>query len=453
MKLFQLFLITFCINSYAQLDFQDHNISAITDGAISAYAADLDGDGDMDVISASYRDDTVAWYENTDGLGSFGPQLIISANADGARSVYAADIDGDGDMDVLSASSFDNKVAWYENNGAGSFGSEQIITLNAANVKAVFFSDIDNDGDIDVLSASLDDNKIAWYENTDGQGSFGPQLIITTDALAAITVYAADIDGDDDMDVLSASRSDNKIAWYENTDGLGTFGPQLIINTTTTEVRSVYAIDLDGDNDVDVLSASLGDDKIAWYENTDGQGSFGPQQVITTNADGAYGVSATDLDMDGDMDVLSASEYDDKIAWYENTDGQGSFDAQQIITTNTDGAQTIYAADIDGDGDMDLLSTSWLGNKVDWHENLSSLSINDTALLDFSVYPIPTTGDLTIKSKTRIAVIELYNTVGQLVLANSLQNKIDISSLSPGLYFIRIKAENGIFGTKKVVKK
>ncbi|MDP6940371.1 MAG: VCBS repeat-containing protein, partial [Planctomycetota bacterium] len=66
-----------------------------------------------------------------------------------------------------------------------------------------------------------------------------------------------------------------------------------------------------------MLSASWWDDKIAWYENQGG-GSFGPQQVITTSADGASAVYATDLDGDGDADVLAASGLGDKIAWYEN---------------------------------------------------------------------------------------------------------------------------------------
>ena len=96
------------------------------------YATDIDGDGDLDVLSASAglrqwlwgggpsplyegHDDKIAWYENTDGKGSFGPQRVITTLAEGAMSVYAADLDGDGDMDVLSASAGDSKIAWYEN--------------------------------------------------------------------------------------------------------------------------------------------------------------------------------------------------------------------------------------------------------------------------------------------------------------------------------------------------
>jgi gliding motility-associated-like protein len=77
---------------------------------------------------------------------------------------------------------------------------------------------------------------------------------------------------------------------------------------------------LDGDGDADVLSASQADDKIAWYENLGG-GSFSGQNSITTSANSAYSVFSIDLDGDGDADVLSASIIDNKIAWYENLIG------------------------------------------------------------------------------------------------------------------------------------
>ena len=64
------------LNTYAQINFQDHIITTNANGAFSVYATDIDGDGDMDVLSASFKDNKIAWYENTDGLGSFGPQII-----------------------------------------------------------------------------------------------------------------------------------------------------------------------------------------------------------------------------------------------------------------------------------------------------------------------------------------------------------------------------------------
>ena len=97
------------------ISFTEHAISTSADGFFSVHATDVDGDGDMDVLSASYGDGKIAWYEN-DGSENF-TEHVISTSALHARSVYAADVDGDGYMDVLSASQSDNKIAWYESEG------------------------------------------------------------------------------------------------------------------------------------------------------------------------------------------------------------------------------------------------------------------------------------------------------------------------------------------------
>ncbi|MCF6348385.1 MAG: T9SS type A sorting domain-containing protein [Flavobacteriaceae bacterium] len=460
-KLLLVLTLTIYTNTYAQFGPQQI-ITPITntDAPFSIHATDIDGDGDIDILSASANDNKIAWYKNTDGEGAFGSQQIITTDIAGSYSVYATDIDGDGDMDVLFASTFDSKIAWCENtDGQGSFGVPQIITTDAELAVSVYSSDIDGDGDMDVLSASVNDDKVAWYENIDGQGSFGSQQIIATD-FDPLSVYTTDIDGDGDMDVLVALSWTDKIAWYENTDGKGAFGTQQIITTNADVASSVYATDIDGDGDMDVLSASSGDRKIAWYENTDGKGSFGSQQIITIEASGANSVYAVDIDGDNDLDVLSASANDDKIAWYENTDGKGAFGPQQIITTSAGGARSVFAADINGDGDIDVLSASINDNKIAWYENnTSTLTVNQNTLQNFSIYPIPTTRILTVTSKTTIVQIEIYNKLGQLVFSKNdnlsavqTGNNIDISVLNKGFYFCKVKDENGNVGIKKILK-
>jgi len=71
--------------------------------------------------------------------------------------------------------------------------------------------------------------------------SYGPEQIISTNARFAFAVHAADLDGDNDPDVLSASSGDNKVAWYENTDGLGTFSAEKLISNIASGASSVYA--------------------------------------------------------------------------------------------------------------------------------------------------------------------------------------------------------------------
>ncbi len=349
-------------------------ITTQTDGPTSVFAYDLDGDGDADVLSTSRHDDKIAWYENTDGAGAFGPQLVITDQADGAYSVVTHDLDGDGDPDVLATSDKDDTVAWFENtDGAGAFGPERIITTLADQARSATAADLDGDGDADVLSASGEDFKVAVYENADGQGNFGPQELITSRAKNACAVFAADLDGDGDREVLSASYGNDRLAWYPNTDGGGTFGPQRIVTDQADRPQSIVAADLDGDGDADVLGRASANDTVAWYENVDGQGGFGPARLITNLADGAWTIIAADLDGDGDEDVLSASWKDDKIAWYENTDGAGTFGPQLVITSLADSAYSVFARDVDGDGDV--LSASRSDGKVAWYENTDGSGI------------------------------------------------------------------------------
>src|SRR6056297_3727288 len=253
-----------------------HPVNLVAQQPYAVATADVDGDGDLDVLSASYTDDKIAWYEN-DG-GRFETEHVITTSANGAYDVFTIDVDGDGDIDALSASGIDDKIAWYENDGSGNFAARTIST-SADNARSVYAADVDGDGDTDVLSASYSDDKIAWYEN-DGSEGF-TEHVITTTADSAYDVTAADFDGDGDIDVLSASASDNTVAWYEN-DGSENFTKHTI-STDLSGVRSVYATDVDGDGDLDVISGTYNSTnrRTVWFDN-DGSGNFSEQVLGTT---------------------------------------------------------------------------------------------------------------------------------------------------------------------------
>lgn len=352
----------------AQLFGEQQIVSTQDNGPVDIHTADLDGDGDADLLVAPAASNVLTMYENLGG-GIFGPRQFIHSPLSlvSTRSVYTADIDGDGDPDILSASSNDDKIAWHENLGQLTFGDQQVISTEAHAARSVYSADLDNDGDMDVLSASLEDDKIAWYENL-GEGLFGEQQVISLETDAAMSVHSADLDNDGDMDVLSASHFDGKIAWYENL-GEGLFSDQQIISSESTGAFDVFTADLDDDGDVDVLTASWWGYNIAWHENMGG-GEFGEQQIITEQLDHPTSVYAADLDADGDLDVLSSSALDNKIAWYENLDGS-SFGDQQIISVEAETAWRVHADDLDGDGAIDVLSVSGVDDKIAWYKNLS----------------------------------------------------------------------------------
>jgi hypothetical protein len=341
-------------------------------GAYSVYATDVDGDGDTDLLSASYTDNKIAWYENN---GASPPVLIkwvISNTAYGARSVYATDVDGDGDTDVLSASSDDDTIAWYESDGGSPPGfTKRVIRTDVNGANSVYATDMDGDGDTDALSASYTDNKIAWYENNGASPPVLIKRVISTAAYGAQSVYATDVDGDGDTDVLSASYTDNKIAWYESDGGSPPGFTERVISTAAYGAECVYATDVDGDGDTDVLSASSGNNTFAWYENDGAPLPGFTERVISSSAISARSVYATDVDGDGDTDVLSASSGNNTIAWYESDGGSPPGFTERVISTTADGARSVYATDVDGDGDTDVLSASETDDTIAWYENLT----------------------------------------------------------------------------------
>jgi len=334
-----------------------HTVSDSAHEARSVSAADIDGDGDMDVLAGH---NNIAWYEN-DGSESFTTHTISTS---AASSVYAVDLDGDGDMDVVGSSA--GSVGWYENDGSGNFATHTICNHYwHRGFRSVYALDVDKDEDMDVVTASSSpNNKIMWYEN-DGSQYFNHH-VISDSVRDARFVSAGDVDGDGYMDVISGHK---KISWYDY-DGSNSFIDHTV---STSGSKSVHAIDVNGDGYMDVVAAKR--TGIQWHEN-DGSQRF-TTHIITSNKKYGNFSYAVDLDQDGDTDVLSAG--DDNITYHQN-DGSESFTKLTIATARKSDFQSIYAADVDSDGDLDVLSAALSDSKISWYEINYPPVANDTAI-------------------------------------------------------------------------
>jgi hypothetical protein len=366
--------------------FTRHDIHDDFNGARSVYATDVDGDADIDVLSAAYYNDQICWWENTGGAPPTFVQHCIRHNFDGAHSVYAADLDGDEDVDVLGAAATGSLLAWWENKPSGNdppadtvSWTEHTIDDSYGGAICVYAADVDGDDDIDVLSASNWEDDITFWQNAPSGNPSDPiawtEHTLRGDFDGAISVFAADVDGDEDTDVLATARDEDEIAWWENSGGSNPTFTEHSIRDDLDWALCVHVADLDGDGDADVLGCGHTDDDLLWWENTP-SGNGPPldpvtwaQHTIDGNFDGVHSVYVADLDHDRDMDVLGAAYWDDQIAWYEN-DGDESF-TEHVIQDGFDGAYWVHVADVDTDDDLDVLGVADKDDDVTWWENIT----------------------------------------------------------------------------------
>jgi hypothetical protein len=374
----------------AQISWTEHPVDTTCDGASSVYAIDLDGDLDIDVLGAAQLADDITWWENADGTGTTWIKHTIADNFDGAHSVYAIDLDSDLDIDVMGAAYDADDITWWENaDGTGTTWVEHTIEgdLNAAT--SVYAIDLDKDGDNDVLGAAYYGygHYVTWWENADDTGMTWIEHTIADNYSGAWSVYAEDVDGDSDVDVLSASYSADDISWWENVDDTGTtWIRHRIAPGNFNGVRVIYAIDVDGDDDIDVLGAAYIADDIAWWENADDTGTTWIKHTIDSDFGSAWSVYGEDVDNDSDTDILGAAYADDAITWWENADDTGMTWIEHTIAIGFDAAHAVYAIDVDGDIDKDVLGAAYAGDDIIWWE--SDLAIKDASMLSIDIPPV-----------------------------------------------------------------
>jgi hypothetical protein len=361
----------------------EHQVEQGFDGGHSVHVSDVDGDGDADILGAAYNDGVFAWWENADGIGGEWMQHVIADGYYMPWSIYGGDIDGDGDCDAAGAVYGEGTVIWWENtDGSGTNWDESVILTSYAGASAVYAVDIDDDGDSDVLATAREGDQISWLENEDGSGQTWTLHTLQYGFDGARSVYAGDIDGDGDIDVIGAAVIADDIAWWENVDGAGQSWTKRTITGSFDGACCVYAGDIDGDGDLDVLGAGVYASSIRWWENLDGVGQSWAAHNVDTSLGGAHSVMSADLDGDGDQDVIGTAENDDDVTWWENADGSGLNWIEHILNGSFVGAEWAWTGDFDSDGFLDVTAICEYGNEVSWWDLAYGSGSLESSILD-----------------------------------------------------------------------
>jgi hypothetical protein len=306
-------------------------------------AANFDGDGDIDVGFWS-GDQRVQWAENLGGTFNTTPRPV-SGTANYDTSVAVGDVNGDGLPDLLSTTVFpDNTVAWYRNLGGGNFGfnpdnptaNRRTIASPAVSPSSIRATELDGDGITDLTVTSRNDGLVAWYR---GAGAPPADPTFTRYQLpgshpGAQDTGFADVNGDGWPEILCAVSGASALRWFRNAthDAVPAapfFAAAQPVMTSVAGAWTAIPADLNTDGRPDVCTVALGGHQVLWCENLGG-GNFNynagtptsNQKIVSTAVSYPVAMVVADMNGDGVLDVVAASNGASKAATYFNQGGQ-----------------------------------------------------------------------------------------------------------------------------------
>ena len=282
--------------------------------SMDAQTADIDGDGDLDIIVAG------EWAYNilliNDGNGKFTDETAqrFPLNSHDSEDIAIADFDNDGDLDLIFVSEDDQLNEYYLNDGKGFFKDASYYLPFRGKSNAIATFDVNSDGLLDLMVGNdginfcfLNDGKGRWIEASDRI----PKSKKTTQDLEI-----GDIDRDGDLDVICGNENDNEI-WINN--GKGYFADEtalrITIQSAAWETREADLGDVDGDGDLDLYCANVNFRQNKDHQNrlflNDGSGKF--KDVTSTHlpSEKMHSVDGDfiDIDADGDLDIVTGNGF------------------------------------------------------------------------------------------------------------------------------------------------
>lgn len=402
---------------------------------IEMIAVDLDGDGDQDIVSCkrALGTDTVndvVWYEN-DGSGNYGPQQLIHDGGTvrfGLTDIHAADVDNDGDQDVLAIRSIEtfpsnfnsrvwvflnqinnpNNAPWKVTAPISYISNRNLPTKTTSGMRSIDTADLNGDGNLDLILAigpngcCTNAGFIYWYKGN-GSGAFvaaqsyGRGAVVHAAAEYVNQVVTADIDQDGDIDVVSSHsgrsshpRSTARVMYHLN-NGRGGFTSYSVISHPVGVAigwNSVAVVDYDNDGLLDIVANNRTDFDLVWFKQlqTGASIAFDSKRAINKDVN-ILKIAPSDLDGDGDVDFLLPSfAMPSALSWLENDQSTGKI---HLIEEDGDNRYaSAFAADLDGDGDQDIVTGKRDSNEIGVFLNGPSGPENAPPVADAGTYPI-----------------------------------------------------------------
>jgi hypothetical protein len=468
-KIMTSFLLLFVLlqcRAQGQVTFTEHSIDEDFAGVSTICPVDIDKDGRKDLVCGSETTSSAnisigIWWLRNNGDGTW-TRHEIDGSFKNVMSLEIADMDRDGNPDVLASGWSANQVAYWKNGGGSvPVWTKVTVRANFTNAHDAHPFDLNNDSLTDIVGVSAYLGRVvAWYQNPNG--SFTEQVIDNT-FTGGRALAIGDYNNDGNTDVTAVSATQKKLVVYYASNENPVVWTKEVIAQDLDGAHEVINYDADNDGDMDLLTSAYNSNQIDRWTNNGASPVVWTREPVGCHV-GVNRALPADFDDDGDFDVIATGKFPtSKLSLWNNQGGTPNAFLETIINDQLSAFWALCVDDFDEDGDLDFISGASVSGVIRWWKNNLITGFNDAEVdsgENINVFPNPVKRGSSLEISNGYVgdvIVQIINLSGKTVLLEkrakvktSIQVDLQDDVFLPGMYCLKIQC-GSLFQSGRII--